>query len=87
MSRFRVANGMEAEVGDAFVNRPRLVDSAPGFLGMETFVDAKDQTIFYLVTRWTDADCFHAWHSSPAHHASHSGIPKGLKWMTASMSA
>lgn len=70
---------MEAEVCEAFLNRPGLVDSTPGFLGMETFTDAKDATVFYLVTRWSDSDTFHLWHKSPEHHLSHKFIPKGLK--------
>jgi len=79
VSRFRVRNGMEKEVEAAFVARPHLVDGAAGFLGMETFTDLRDPTVFHLVTRWTDASSFHAWHSSPAHKQSHQGIPKGLK--------
>lgn len=79
VSRFRVANGLEREVAEAFLRRPHLVDAAPGFLGMETFTEAKDPTVFFLVTRWTDADSFQTWHKSPDHHASHKFIPKGLK--------
>jgi heme-degrading monooxygenase HmoA len=79
MSRFKVANGLEAEVKQAFLHRPHLVDHVPGFLGMETFTEEKDATAFYLLTRWTDAGSFRAWHASPAHHQSHRGIPKGLK--------
>jgi signal transduction histidine kinase len=79
MSTFRVANGMEAPVAEAFQKRPRMVDGAPGFLGMETFISTKDETVFHLITRWTDADSFHAWHRSAAHHQSHEFIPKGLK--------
>ena len=79
MSRFKVANGLEAKVKEAFLDRPHLVDHAPGFLGMETFTEEKDGTAFYLLTRWTDATSFRAWHASPAHHESHRGIPKGLK--------
>jgi heme-degrading monooxygenase HmoA len=79
LSRFKVANGFEAQVKDAFLHRPHLVDHVPGFLGMETFTEEKDGTAFYLLTRWTDAESFRAWHASPAHHASHRGIPKGLK--------
>lgn len=79
MSRFKVANGMEEAVSDAFLNRPRLVDSARGFLGFETYTDAKDCRVFYLVTRWTDESAFRLWHSSDDHRASHAGIPKGLK--------
>jgi len=65
---------MEAEVCEAFLNRPGLVDNTPGFLGMETFTDAKDATVFYLVTRWFDSDTFHLWHKSPQHHLSHKGL-------------
>ncbi len=79
LSRFRVANGLEAQVAAAFHDRPGLVDTAPGFLGLETFAGADDDAMFYLVTRWTNEASFRAWHRSPAHHASHRGIPKGLK--------
>ncbi len=70
---------MEGEVKEAFFNRPHLVDSVPAFLGMETFTDADDPTIFYLVTRWTDIDSFRTWHGSADHRLSHKFIPKGLK--------
>lgn len=79
ISRFKVVNGLEQEVKEAFFNRPHLVDKAPGFLGMETFTEALDPTIFYLLTRWTDSASFARWHSGPAHRISHNGIPKGLK--------
>ena len=79
MSRFKVANGLDEEVKQAFLNRPHLVDHVPGFLGMETFTEENDPSAFYLLTRWTDAASFRSWHSSPAHHESHRGIPKGLK--------
>jgi len=79
MSTFRVANNMETEVAAAFQKRPHMVDCAPGFLGMETFISTKDEALFHLVTRWTDSDSFHAWHRSAAHHESHEFIPKGLK--------
>ena len=79
VSRFRVANGMEQEVREAFRNRPRLVEDAPGFLGMEVFTDQDDASVFYLHTRWTDASSFRTWHASDAHRRSHAGIPKGLK--------
>ncbi len=79
ISRFRVANEMEGAVKEAFFNRPHLVDSVPAFLGMETFTDASDPTIFYLVTRWTDIESFRSWHGSAEHRLSHKFIPKGLK--------
>ncbi len=79
ISRFKVANGMEDDVKQAFFNRPHLVDTAAGYLGMETFTLRDEPKVFYLVTRWTNHETFKTWHTSPAHHASHKGIPKGLK--------
>ncbi len=79
LSRFKVANGMETAVAEAFVNRPRLVEQTDGFLGLEVFTDSKDASVFYLSTRWTTESAFREWHSSDAHHTSHKGIPKHLK--------
>lgn len=79
ISRFRVVNEMQHEVEEAFVNRPHLVDTVPGFIGLEVFTNIVDSSAVYLITRWTDIDSFHTWHSSPAHRISHQGIPKGLK--------
>ena len=43
LSRFTIANGMEAEVQQAFRDRPHQVDGTPGFVRMEVLVpiDAK----------------------------------------------
>jgi heme oxygenase (mycobilin-producing) len=79
LSRFKVANGLEESVARAFLNRPRLVEKAEGFLSLEVFTDSKDPSVFYLSTRWTTESAFRQWHASEAHHASHLGIPKGLK--------
>ena len=79
ISQFKVANGMDEAVRQAFVDRPRLVEDAPGFLGMEVLVDHEDGSRFQLLTRWIDEASFQLWHKSPSHHLSHRGIPKGLK--------
>ena len=79
ISRFRVRNGLEAQVRAAFFARPRLVENEKGFCGMEVLTDAADQSVFLLVTRWTSEAAFRAWHSSEAHHQSHGFIPQGLK--------
>jgi heme-degrading monooxygenase HmoA len=79
LSRFKVANGLENSVAQAFLNRPRLVEHAEGFVGLEVFTDTKDASVFYLSTRWTTESAFRRWHASEAHHAAHKGIPKGLK--------
>lgn len=79
LSRFRVANGMDESVKTAFENRPHLVEEAAGFAGLEVFTDARDTSVFFLLTRWTDFECYRRWHGSQAHRQSHAGIPKGLK--------
>jgi heme oxygenase (mycobilin-producing) len=79
LSRFKVANGLEESVAQAFVNRPRVVEDAPGFLGLEVFNDRADPSVFYLSTRWNSESAFRTWHASEAHHTSHRAMPKGLK--------
>jgi diguanylate cyclase (GGDEF)-like protein len=79
ISRFRVRNGLQEEVRKAFLNRPRLVEKALGFCGLEVLADAADPSVFLLLTRWTDEEAFRAWHRSEAHHQSHEWIPHGLK--------
>lgn len=76
ISTFAVRNGAEAEVRAAFENRPRLVESAAGFLGLEVF---QSGATFVLFTRWEDERSFRAWHRSPEHHRSHAMMPAGLK--------
>jgi signal transduction histidine kinase/heme-degrading monooxygenase HmoA len=79
LSRFSVANRMEADVAQAFRQRPREVEHTPGFLWLEVFADAEDPPTFYLLTRWTDRQSFETWHRSPSHRETHALIPKGLK--------
>lgn len=76
ISTFSVRNGKEGEVRAAFEDRPRLVESAPGFLGLEVF---QSGPTFLLFTRWADEPSFRAWHRSPEHHRSHAMMPPGLK--------
>lgn len=70
---------MHEEVRNAFLHRPRLVEKAPGFCGLEVLTDAGDASVFLLVTRWENEESFRAWHASDAHHQSHQFIPHGLK--------
>ena len=70
---------MAPEVKDAFVNRPHLVDSAPGFVRMEVVSPVDNPSEIWLFTFWTDEESFQTWHRSHAYHDSHKGIPKGLK--------
>lgn len=79
LSRFVVANDMTEEVKRAFVERPHLVDEAPGYMRMEVLspLDCPDE--IWLVTYWSDEQSFRAWHHSHLYHESHGRIPKGLK--------
>src|SRR5918912_942676 len=52
LSRFTVANGMADQVKDAFVNRPHLVDDAPGFIRMEVISPCDDPREIWLFTYW-----------------------------------
>ena len=79
ISRFRVRNGLEEEVRSAFLNRPRLVEKAAGFCGLEVLTDAADPSVFLLLTRWTDERSFREWHRSDAHHQSHAVNAAGIE--------
>jgi heme oxygenase (mycobilin-producing) len=79
LSTFAIANGMTEAVQQAFLVRPHLVDAVPGFVRMDVFSPLESPGEFWLLTYWHDAESYHAWHRSHAHHESHLGIPKGLK--------
>ncbi len=79
LSRFVVANDMTEEVKRAFVERPHLVDEAPGYLRMEVLSPLDRPEEIWLVTYWRDEQSFRAWHHSHLYHESHARIPKGLK--------
>lgn len=79
LSKFVIANGMTAEVKEAFRKRPHLVDDQPGFVRMEVFSPLDRPEEIWLVTFWSDAESFKVWHHSHLYHQSHKGIPKGLK--------
>lgn len=79
LSRFVVANGTTEEVKRAFVNRPHLVDSAPGFLRLEVLSPRENPDEIWLLTYWTEETHYRTWHRSHLYRESHKGIPKGLK--------
>lgn len=79
LSRFTVANGMEAEVRRAFVERPHLVDGASGFVRLEVLAPVDDPREIWLLTYWSDEASFQAWHRGHLHKEAHKGIPRGLK--------
>ncbi len=78
LSRFVVANGMEGDVREAFVNRPHMVENAPGFVRLEVLSPAEDPKEFWLLTYWESEQHFREWHKHHLHD-SHTMIPKGLR--------
>lgn len=79
LSKFTIANGMTAEIRQAFQQRPHLVDEVSGFLGMEVMSPVDKPAEVWLFTRWTDEISYQEWHHGHLYHESHKGIPKGLK--------
>ncbi len=79
LSRFRVRNGMAAEVASAFRARPHLVEDAQGFVRMDVLTPSDDDAEFWLLTYWSVEASYRAWHTSHLYRESHAGIPKGLK--------
>jgi len=85
LSRFVVANDMDAAVKQAFLLRPHLVDSAPGFVRMDVLSPEDTPQEIWLMTYWIDLASYRTWHTSHAYHESHAGIPKGLKLVPGSV--
>jgi heme-degrading monooxygenase HmoA len=79
LSRFVIANDMREQVKEAFLNRPHLVDDAPGFVSMDVISPLEEPDEIWLITYWTAEESYRTWHHSHVYHASHKGIPKGLK--------
>ncbi len=84
LSRFTIANDMSEEVRRAFLQRPHLVDTEQGFLGMEVMSPMDNANEIWLLTRWVDAQSYEQWHRGHTYHDSHKGIPKGLKLLSGS---
>lgn len=81
LSKFTIANGpaLAAAVKQAFMDRPHLVESAPGFLRLDVLSPQENPAQFWLLTYWADEASFKAWYRTHAYQASHLEIPGGLK--------
>ncbi|WP_205501388.1 antibiotic biosynthesis monooxygenase family protein [Rufibacter psychrotolerans] len=86
LSTFTVANDTHELVKEAFRNRPRLVEEAPGFLRLEVLSPEDNPREIWLKTYWTDEESFKTWYKSHHYHDSHHGIPKGTKLVPGSVS-
>jgi heme-degrading monooxygenase HmoA len=79
LSRFTVAGGMSEQVKAAFVNRPHLVEDAPGFLRLDVLSPLDNGDEIWLITYWRDEASYRQWHRSHLYKESHGQMPKGLK--------
>jgi heme-degrading monooxygenase HmoA len=79
LSKFTVANGMTEQVKRAFLERPHLVERAPGFMRMEVISPLDEPDEIWLLTYWADEGSYKEWHRSHLYRDSHQAIPKGLK--------
>ncbi|MEA2692347.1 MAG: hypothetical protein QOJ16_1734 [Acidobacteriota bacterium] len=86
LSRFTIANGMEAEVQKAFRERPHQVDGVPGFVRMEVLVPIDAPEEVWLFTWWSDEASYRTWHRGHEYRDAHRGIPRGLKLVPGSAS-
>ena len=82
VSRFAVANNMTNDVKAAFINRPHLVDKAPGFVRLDVLSPRESSDEIWLITYWDNEESFNTWHGSHAFKESHCLMPKGLKLVT-----
>ena len=79
LSRCTIANEKAEEVRSAFLQRPHLVDTAQGFLGMDVMSPIDNPAEIWLVTRRCDEKSYQNRHQRHQYHESHGGIPKELK--------
>lgn len=79
LSRFTIANDMAGAVREAFLNRPHLVDNAPGFVALQVMSPLDNPQEIWLVTHWREEANYRDWHRGHSYHLAHAGIPKGLK--------
>ena len=65
LSRFSIANDKADELRSGFIQRPHLVDTAQGFLGMDVMRPMDNSAETWLVTRWCDERSYHGWQAQP----------------------
>lgn len=77
MSQLRVDPAYSGELIGSFRNRLGLVDSNPGFHGLEVWQDQRDPGLFAMVARWSSRQAFVDYMRSEDHQRSHARIPTG----------
>ncbi len=79
MSHLRLHETQVSELIEAFSNRARLVDNAPGFIDLEVWHSDRDPGEVIMVSRWEHRDAFTRYMRSEEHRTSHARIEPSLK--------
>jgi heme oxygenase (mycobilin-producing) len=77
VSELSVPEAGRAAVEAAFADRLGVVDSWPGFRGLQVWADAADPCTLVMVSWWDSQQCFAAYMRSDEHRRSHQRIPTG----------
>jgi heme oxygenase (mycobilin-producing) len=81
LSKFTVNNkdNMTASVKNAFVERPHLVENAPGFVRLDVLNPLENQDEIWLLTYWTNQTSFQEWYRTHRYKEAHANIPPGIR--------
>jgi heme-degrading monooxygenase HmoA len=77
-SEITVPRGEMAALERAFRERARLVDTHPGYLGLELLRDVRENGRYVLLTRWRTREAFGAYMKSGDHARAHARPHEGL---------
>ena len=77
VSGIAVPTAGAAALEEAMQNRLGLVESEPGFGGLQVWRPLRSGDPYRMVTWWTDEQAFRGYMQSEAHHASHARTPRG----------
>lgn len=75
MQRVPVNPEYAAAFEDKFRNRPRRVDSYPGFIRNEVLKPTRDGQPYIALTHWQDTQSFQAWDDSRSQHPRKDPLP------------
>jgi heme-degrading monooxygenase HmoA len=76
ISRIRITSGNADAVAAQYQQRSRLVEQAPGFLGIEILRGQDQRDEFLVCMRWVDRAAFEAYHGSALFRQAHRAIAK-----------
>ncbi len=79
VSKFTVANDLENEVAQAFIERPHMVDDVEGFQRLEVLRASENPREFWLLTYWDSERTYQSWYRTHRYQEVHKSMPAGLK--------